>query len=67
MSDLDLLKAITEREAAEAEPGGRFDKAEEAVSRVLHILRENTNPTWEQVYGAIRDSYAGEPDWVEGE
>jgi hypothetical protein len=62
-SDLDLLKVIVDDTASTVEPDGRWDAAERAVDNVLRLLYENVNPTWQQVYDAIKAGYAHEADW----
>lgn len=65
MTDINMLKAITEETAARAEPGGRWDHAEEAVNGVLHVLYENAQASavWKEVYDAIKRAYVGSPSW----
>lgn len=63
MSDLSLLKALTDETANAAEPGGRWDAAERAVDSVLVLLYGNVDPSWQQVYEAIKSGYAQPVDW----
>lgn len=65
MSDLSMLKAVTEQVAEVAEPDGRWDSAECAVANVLRVLYENPQAStlWEPVYEAIKSAYIGQADW----
>lgn len=44
MTDIDMLKAITDS-VAENYEGGRWDAAEIAVNNVLSLLHEDVRPT----------------------
>lgn len=65
MSDIDILKAIVEREAEEARDGAGWNVGDIAVNRVLVLLHENATPTWQSIYDAIKSAYVGPADWEE--
>ena len=64
-NDLDILKAIVDRTAINAEPDGRFDEAEAAISNVLRVLFETPSgkEMWQPIYVAIRSAYVSDADW----
>lgn len=59
MTDVDLLKVVTDTEATDWGP------AEVAVSGVLLTLHNHPDNTllWHDIYHAIKDAYAGNADW----
>lgn len=59
MPDLDLLKAVTDGEAADWGP------AELAVSSVLVVLRNHPDNTmlWDDIYHAVKESYVPHASW----
>ena len=62
--DLDLLKAIVD--GADIGTNVEGSAASEVVNSVLSILRNSApvaNPIWEEIYDAIKFSYAGQADW----
>ena len=67
--DLNMLKAVVEQAAIKAQPGGRFDAAEEAVENVLRVLYETppAKEMWGLIYDAVKRAYVGQPDWSEEE
>lgn len=65
VADLDMLKSVTDRTAATAAPGGRFDPADEAVENVLRVLYETpqAKEMWLPIYEAVKSAYVGSPEW----
>lgn len=64
-NDLDMLKAITDQVAQDAEVDGRWESAEKAVDAVLTVLYNNAsgNEWWQQIYEAIKSAYVSKADW----